>query len=284
MHTTTIQDLSNQKSLQGSPRWMSPEQMSLGITNKTTDIYSFAMTIYEVRSYFFSPRHCYDLKIFFPLQVFTGAPPFPNTLDAFLFTAVVDRQLRPPRPTESSAVLQGLDDSLWALIEQCWSQEPTSRPVAASVAMQLSSLAALYAKRVNSALPKVREYPNQGIKEQSTSEWSMVNNLSLACWQPVLTALQQTNLAPTNVQEFSDYTVVGSNSPGWSAANEIAPSWKPEPTVLSPVQSGRPSAHIYKPLPSPPNPLTELIDSEEVYVNLLHGIIIVSSIISCLIC
>ena len=46
VHTTTI---AVGKFRQGTPHWASPEQMTLGITNKETDIYSFGMTIYEVR-------------------------------------------------------------------------------------------------------------------------------------------------------------------------------------------------------------------------------------------
>jgi serine/threonine protein kinase len=98
---------------------MAPEQMVRGITNKTTDIYSFGMTIYEI---------------------FTGAAPFANTIDSYLFVAVVDRAIRPLRPTESAIVQYGLDDTLWALIEECWSQEPKDRPIAATVASRLALL------------------------------------------------------------------------------------------------------------------------------------------------
>lgn len=31
-------------------RWMAPEQLTLGIMNLATDMYSFAMTMYEVRA------------------------------------------------------------------------------------------------------------------------------------------------------------------------------------------------------------------------------------------
>jgi len=49
MHATTIHDPTHTSSLlQGTPRWMSPEQMSRGIINKQTDVYSFGMTMYEV--------------------------------------------------------------------------------------------------------------------------------------------------------------------------------------------------------------------------------------------
>ena len=45
--TATIRKISITQS--GTLRWMSPEQMTTGVTNKKTDIYSFGMTMYEVR-------------------------------------------------------------------------------------------------------------------------------------------------------------------------------------------------------------------------------------------
>ncbi|PSS36757.1 hypothetical protein PHLCEN_2v1388 [Hermanssonia centrifuga] len=47
VHSTTIRK-SKPSEMQGTTRWMSPEQMSVGVTTKKTDVYSFAMTIYEV--------------------------------------------------------------------------------------------------------------------------------------------------------------------------------------------------------------------------------------------
>ncbi|EIN11966.1 kinase-like protein, partial [Punctularia strigosozonata HHB-11173 SS5] len=47
MHTTTIRSRSTGRMGTGTSRWMSPEQMCLGIINRKTDIYSLAMTIYE---------------------------------------------------------------------------------------------------------------------------------------------------------------------------------------------------------------------------------------------
>jgi hypothetical protein len=72
------------------------------------------------------------------IQIFSGAPPFADTLDVFLFRDVVNHQRRPQRPDNPTA-LRGRDDSLWALIEQCWSQQPSSRPTASDVSAFLNT-------------------------------------------------------------------------------------------------------------------------------------------------
>ncbi|KDQ12659.1 hypothetical protein BOTBODRAFT_634144, partial [Botryobasidium botryosum FD-172 SS1] len=95
---------------------MSPEQMTLGVTNKMTDIYSFGMTIYEI---------------------FTNLPPFANTPDILLLPLIVDRKQRPPRPADSLSAGRGLNDSIWALVEECWTHDPDQRPAAALVSSQL---------------------------------------------------------------------------------------------------------------------------------------------------
>lgn len=46
---------------------------------------------------------------------------------------------RPPRPADRTAVQRGLDDSLWHLIETCWSQHPKCRPDVVTVASKIPS-------------------------------------------------------------------------------------------------------------------------------------------------
>jgi serine/threonine protein kinase len=53
-HTTTSLDLRGSALSQGTAQWMAPEAMERGIVNKMTDIYSFGMTVYEVRVH---PQH-----------------------------------------------------------------------------------------------------------------------------------------------------------------------------------------------------------------------------------
>jgi hypothetical protein len=56
-----------------------------------------------------------------------------------LFAAVVDRGLRPQRPSDPTIVAQGLDDSLWTLVEDCWTQDPKHRPDVTAVALRLKT-------------------------------------------------------------------------------------------------------------------------------------------------
>ncbi|KAJ3527660.1 hypothetical protein NM688_g8100 [Phlebia brevispora] len=115
VHSTTIRRTTN-SSQYGTLRWMSPEAMMLGTSNKKTDIYSFGMTMYEV---------------------FTGAPPFARVPDVTLISIVHDRGMRPPRPDDQSVLEAGLDDEQWLLITQCWAQKPEERLTAEDVAGRL---------------------------------------------------------------------------------------------------------------------------------------------------
>jgi serine/threonine protein kinase len=135
-HTTAISDPSNTSSKHGSPRWMAPEQMSLGILNKTTDIYSFGMTVYEVSDYLLTCISRTEMV----LQIFTGTPPFAKIPDNRLISVVVDCGKRPQRPYEHSIALRGLDDTLWKLVEDCWAQDSTDRPVVNAVVRRLDDL------------------------------------------------------------------------------------------------------------------------------------------------
>jgi serine/threonine protein kinase len=134
-HATTVLELPNLSEIRGTLRWMAPEQMKHGIVNKTTDIYSFGMTIYEVGPHS-SP------EIFFSqyFKIFSGIPPFAHTVDGLLFKLIVDQELRPPRPADPLIVKIGLDNSMWSLIEQCWAKQPDNRPGASEIAILLESL------------------------------------------------------------------------------------------------------------------------------------------------
>jgi serine/threonine protein kinase len=115
--TTTLRTApTSVSSILGTARWAAPEQMTLGVLSRATDVYSLGMAMFEV---------------------FAGAPPFAHTPDALLF-AVVDCGLRPPRP--EGAEQQGLDDATWALVERCWNQAPAERPTAPQTATALKDL------------------------------------------------------------------------------------------------------------------------------------------------
>ena len=51
---------------------------------------------------------------------------------------VVKYAKRPPKPEAN--IDCGLDDQLWSLIEDCWSQEPSNRPTAATVSLRLGNV------------------------------------------------------------------------------------------------------------------------------------------------
>lgn len=48
IHSQSLSKERDPSRVQGTLRWMSPEQMTYGKLDEKTDIYSFAMTVYEV--------------------------------------------------------------------------------------------------------------------------------------------------------------------------------------------------------------------------------------------
>lgn len=127
----------------GTARWMSPEQMSQGITNKPTDIYSFAMTMYEVCPVglvYSSPAPLGLIRRRRTSQIFTESPPFSQTDDGMLLQIVYQFGLRPSRPDEEVVLPRGLTDTVWNLIERCWKKTAKDRPTAASISEELEQL------------------------------------------------------------------------------------------------------------------------------------------------
>lgn len=73
------------------------------------------------------------------MQVFTKEVPFSLLRDGQVFIEVVIHDKRPPRPAIDSAAAQnGLTDSVWALMERCWSTQPVDRPVMREVVEALT--------------------------------------------------------------------------------------------------------------------------------------------------
>ena len=50
---------------------------------------------------------------------------------------MVESANRPARPQPQADIDHGFDDKLWSLLEECWSQEPSNRPTAATVSLGL---------------------------------------------------------------------------------------------------------------------------------------------------
>ncbi|KAK7437373.1 Rho guanine nucleotide exchange factor [Stygiomarasmius scandens] len=90
----------------GSARWMAPECLLQGAgPTYRSDIYAFACVCYEI---------------------FTGLVPFhelPQDVSVIFQLSAGKRPLRPPDRSQPN-------DSVWKIIQECWSQEPSARPVA----------------------------------------------------------------------------------------------------------------------------------------------------------
>ena len=60
------------------------------------------------------------------------------------YLQVVDKKMKghgvPSRPIDQQVVKRGLDDSMWALLLLCWSDNPEDRPLIDELVTQLSSL------------------------------------------------------------------------------------------------------------------------------------------------
>ncbi|KAF9472453.1 kinase-like protein [Pholiota conissans] len=95
----------------GTMAWMAPEVHSGSRPDKASDVYSLAMTIWEI---------------------YSGQTPFSETLLNVL-SGLVTSGSRPERPSGLS------DDKVWAVVRQCWSHNAESRPTADQVVNFLNS-------------------------------------------------------------------------------------------------------------------------------------------------
>lgn len=69
------------------------------------------------------------------IQLYTGAPPFPDLLDRQVPLRVVQGD-RPPRPSLSNGT--SISDPLWSLTQACWNHTVAARPPADTVAATLA--------------------------------------------------------------------------------------------------------------------------------------------------
>ena len=112
----------------GTTRWMSPELLdpvgfdSDGLPSCKSDCYALGMTIYEV-VVFSLPG---VLWLIF-LQVLSGLPPFHHLRSPVVSPAIL-RGERPGRPLD--ALTLGFTDTLWELLQLCWSESASARPTA----------------------------------------------------------------------------------------------------------------------------------------------------------
>ncbi|KAF9530207.1 kinase-like domain-containing protein [Crepidotus variabilis] len=104
-------------SLFGSQNWMAPELFEGKDLRRSCDVYSFAMTLYEI----------------FTLEIPLGHVS-PNRVPDL----VSKDNRRPERPDPEAA--PQLTDSMWDIIEQCWVSDPENRPKAAAIPDKLAAL------------------------------------------------------------------------------------------------------------------------------------------------
>jgi len=111
-----------------APELLEPQQLGHTESNpsKESDVYSFAMTAYQV----FSP--CLGAPVIVSLtnvspreQVLSGTVPYGIQSEAITAFNIVSGS-RPPRPDDPTAK-RWLTDPIWDVIRYCWDQNPQSR-------------------------------------------------------------------------------------------------------------------------------------------------------------
>ncbi|KAG9001957.1 hypothetical protein FRB93_011929 [Tulasnella sp. JGI-2019a] len=78
----------------GTLRYMSPEAFQ-GVIDKGSDVYAFAMTVYEI---------------------FTNTPPFLLVPDGAIYHHIGEKHTRLTRPIDPTTLNRGLNDAMWSLI------------------------------------------------------------------------------------------------------------------------------------------------------------------------
>ncbi|KDQ17701.1 hypothetical protein BOTBODRAFT_580733 [Botryobasidium botryosum FD-172 SS1] len=115
----------------GNYRWLAPELMPLvapkpgaayqwPLRTKESDVFSFGRVIVELT---------------------TACAPFAAEVSNHPDILSQVRTLKnPQRPVGEAAFVRGLDDDMWKLAQDCWSDDPASRPTAAEIFVRLQSV------------------------------------------------------------------------------------------------------------------------------------------------
>jgi len=130
IHTTSTAKFYKSSNLaQGTTRWQAPELFSDMLdeiasetqphNTKATDVYGFAMVGYEI---------------------FSGNLPFYDVKNEFQVILAMTKGIRPSRPSHERCWIRGLNNEIWALIEDCWTGEPSERPFASQIVERLKAL------------------------------------------------------------------------------------------------------------------------------------------------
>lgn len=113
----------------GTLRWQAPELLDPDldehkcINSPASDIYAYACVCYEV----WVQALCWCC-LNNRWQIFSGQLPFYDIRSDYRVMAAVTNSARPPRPLAELSRIRGLDNTIWATIESCWSQRPSDHP------------------------------------------------------------------------------------------------------------------------------------------------------------
>ncbi|KAI8803943.1 kinase-like domain-containing protein [Cladochytrium replicatum] len=151
-------------------KFMAPERLEGAIQTIAGDVYSFAMTLYELLT--------------------AGSQPFSLdglTTDSQVVTAVIIDRRRPTRPPDASLC----PDAMWSLIQRCWDDEPGARPTFRTIvdmlAVMSEDVAALVAQPPEKVTlpedvfkaPAAREMQLSPMRNKDRLTWESWHTLSM---------------------------------------------------------------------------------------------------------
>jgi serine/threonine protein kinase len=134
--------------LSGTLRYQAPELLpcmdgedeSNPRVTKETDVWSFSMTIVEVR---LSRSRVFSKLIMDRWQVLTGSKPFSHIVsDMKVFLQVVNGR----RPERNRC--KQINDDVWNMLQRCWNREPSQRPSMATLMQFFSEQSISAGKRI----------------------------------------------------------------------------------------------------------------------------------------
>ena len=149
----------------GTYRWMSPELLHSKMhgtkcrLTRESDCYALGMVIYEV-----GWLHSLRRSLIYPPQVLTGLKPFHDMPHLTFILPALNRGARPDKPLR--AEILGFSDTLWELLELCWSRTSSGRPTARELLDCLSSASS------NWVPPAEYPVPMTEASGSTDSDWS----------------------------------------------------------------------------------------------------------------
>ena len=166
----------------GTLCWMSPELLdpthsgSDGRPTRESDCYALGMVIYEV-SGLYSSR----LSLIHPSKILTGLKPF-HHMRAFSPVVAVLRGQRPERPLDAESL--GFSDTLWGLVQLCWSESSSDRPSAVQLLDHLSTISPAWVPPLVYPVRATDDSSNTESDSSSSSQMSQTNPVH-GVWAPV---------------------------------------------------------------------------------------------------